>query len=80
LSAARGWGGKVHGVRQTLRESAWSLDLAWRPFSGALKDARISLHYTHYNNKTDQPSWVGYKNLFQDERDLKFFVIMPWKI
>ncbi|MDR0735741.1 MAG: OprD family outer membrane porin [Zoogloeaceae bacterium] len=80
LSAARGWGGKAHGIRQTLEEAAWSFDLTWRIPSGALKDTRVSLHYTHYNNKTDQPSWVGYKNLFQDERDLKFFVIVPWKI
>ncbi|MDR0672597.1 MAG: OprD family outer membrane porin [Zoogloeaceae bacterium] len=80
LSAARGWGGKAHGVQQPLKEAAWSFDLAWRPFSGTLKNIRISLHYTHYNNKTDQLSWTGYKNLFQDERDLKFFIIIPWKV
>jgi hypothetical protein len=80
LSAARGWGGQAHGVEQELKESAWSLDLTWRVPAGILKDTRVSLHYTHYNNKTGLPSWTGYKNLFQDERDLKFFVIMPWKI
>jgi hypothetical protein len=80
LSAARGWGGRVHGVDQALKENAWSLDLTWRMPAGALKDTRISLHYTHYDNKTDQPSLVGYKNLLQDERDLKFFVIVPWKL
>ncbi|MDR2625792.1 MAG: OprD family porin [Zoogloeaceae bacterium] len=80
LSAARGWGGKAYGVQQTLKEAAWSLDLTWVIPSGTLKNARIRLHYTHYDNKTDQPSWVGYKNLFQDERDLKFFVILPWKL
>ncbi|MDR3158592.1 MAG: OprD family porin, partial [Zoogloeaceae bacterium] len=44
LSAARGWGGKAHGVPQTLKEAAWSLDFTWVIPSGALKDARISLH------------------------------------
>jgi hypothetical protein len=80
LSAARGWGGRVYGVEQKLKENAWSFDLAYLVPSGALKNTRVSLHYTHYNNKTDQPSWNGYKNLFQDERDLKFFVMVPWKI
>jgi hypothetical protein len=80
VSAARGWGGQVYGVTQRLKESAWSLDLTWRIPAGTWKDTRVTLHYTHYNNKTDQPSWEGYKNLFQDERDLKFFVIVPWKI
>ncbi|MDR2364257.1 MAG: OprD family outer membrane porin [Zoogloeaceae bacterium] len=80
LSAARGWGGKAYGVRQTLKENAWSLDLTWIVPSGTLKNTRVTLHYTHYDNKTRLPSWTGYKNLFQDERDLKFFVIVPWKL
>jgi hypothetical protein len=80
LSAARGWGGKVYGVEQKLRESAWSFDLTYLTPAGPLKNTRFSLHYTRYNNKTRQPSWEGFKNLFQDERDLKFFIIVPWKI
>jgi hypothetical protein len=80
FSAARGQGGKVYGVAQELKEEAWSFDLRYVVPSGYLKDTRFSLHYTRYNNKTDQPSWEGYKNLFQDERDVKFMVIVPWKI
>jgi hypothetical protein len=80
ISAARGQGGKVYGVSQELKEQAWSLDLSYVIPSGNLKGTRFSLHYTHYDNKTDQPSWAGYKNLFQDERDVKFILIVPWKI
>jgi hypothetical protein len=80
LSAARGQGGKVYGVAETLRESAWSVDLTWLAPGGALKDTRIGLHYTRYDNHTHQPSWEGFKNLFQDERDIKFIVIIPWQI
>jgi hypothetical protein len=78
-SAVRGWGGQVRGVREHLEETAWSLDLTYRIPAGTFKDARLSLHYTHYDNKTHAPSWTGFKNLFQDERDLKFFVILPWQ-
>jgi hypothetical protein len=80
VSAARGWGGKVYGVSETLREKAWSVDLACAVTSGVLKDATLSLHYTHYDNRTRQPSWTGFKNLFQDERDLKVLLTVPWKL
>jgi len=61
-----------------LRERAWSADLAYAVPGGPLKNARISLHYTRYDNKTNQPSWTGYNNLFQDERDLKILLVIPW--
>ncbi|MDR3352304.1 MAG: OprD family porin [Zoogloeaceae bacterium] len=77
-SAAHGWGGRVYGVRERLKERAWSLDFSYRVPSGPLKGARLALHYTHYDNKTHEPSWTGFKNLFQDERDLKFSIILPW--
>ena len=80
LSAVRGQGGRVYGVRETLRESAWSLDLAWTAPFGALKGCRISLHYTRYDNRSRQPSWEGYKNSFQDERDFKFLIILPLRL
>ncbi|MCL2161410.1 MAG: OprD family porin [Betaproteobacteria bacterium] len=78
LSGAVGWGGRVHGVEERLRERAWSADLAYAVPDGPLKNARISLHYTRYDNKTNQPSWTGYNNLFQDERDLKILLVIPW--
>ncbi len=76
-SAARGWGGKVYGVEETLREHAYSLELGYVVPYGRLKNTSIRLHYTHYNNKTEQPSWSGFKNAFQDERDLKLIVSIP---
>ncbi|MDR2260238.1 MAG: hypothetical protein LBE06_04755 [Azoarcus sp.] len=80
LSAVQARGGKAYGVRETLRESAWSFDLAYLAPSGALKGSRISLHYTHYNNHTRQPSWEGFKNLFQDEHDFKFLIVLPLRL
>ncbi|GHU03719.1 hypothetical protein FACS1894158_02660 [Betaproteobacteria bacterium] len=78
-SAARGWSGRVYGVSETLKERAWSIDLGYRLSSGVLKDASFSLHYTRYDNGTHLPSWTGYKNLFQDERDVKVLVVIPWQ-
>ncbi|MCL1826385.1 MAG: OprD family porin [Betaproteobacteria bacterium] len=80
LSAVYGWGGRVYGVEERLRESAWSADFAYAVPSGSLKNARISLHTTRYRNKTHQPNWTGFKNLFQDERDLKILLVIPWKL
>ncbi|MDR3220514.1 MAG: OprD family porin [Candidatus Accumulibacter sp.] len=79
VSAARGWNGRVHGVAEILKERSWSIDMSYRMPSGALKDASLSVHYTRYDNGTHLPSWQGYKNLFQDERDLKVLLIIPWQ-
>jgi hypothetical protein len=78
VSAARGWGGRVHGVSETLKERAWSVDTSFQAPSGAWRNARLSLHYTRYDNATHLPSWTGFKNLFQDERDLKVLLTIPW--
>ncbi|MDR2164329.1 MAG: hypothetical protein LBO79_01595 [Zoogloeaceae bacterium] len=78
VSIARGWNGKVYGVREELREAAWSVDLGYRVLSGPLRDTRLTLHYTRYDNRTRQPGWTGYRNLFQDERDLKVLIVVPW--
>jgi hypothetical protein len=84
LSGAYGFGGNVYGAQERLRERAWSVDLGYAITRGPLKDARASLHYTRYDNRTKQPSWGwsdrGYKNLFQDERDLKLLLVIPWQI
>jgi len=80
FSLVHGWGGKVYGVKEKLRENAWSVDIAYTVPSGPLKNARASLHYTRYDNRTRLPSWEGYKNLFQDERDLKFLLVIPWQV
>ncbi|MDR2031465.1 MAG: hypothetical protein LBP86_04225 [Azoarcus sp.] len=80
LSTVHARGGRAYSLRETLRESAWSLDLTYLAPSGVLKGGRISLHYTHYDNHTRQPSWEGFKNLFQDEHDFKFLIVLPLRL
>jgi hypothetical protein len=75
-----GWGGQVYGVDKRMRESAWTLELIYTVPGGPLKNTRISLHYTRYDNKTNLPSWTGFNNLFQDERDVKFLLVIPWSL
>jgi hypothetical protein len=78
VSAACGWGGRAFGVSETLKERAWSVDLGYRAPSGVWKDASLSLHYTRYDNGTHLENWTGFQNLFQDERDLKVLLSLPW--
>ncbi|MDR2209077.1 MAG: OprD family porin [Azoarcus sp.] len=82
LSGVQGWGGRVHGVEERLRENAWSVDFAYTVPGGPLKNAFIGLHYTRYDNRTNLPSYPerGFKNLFQDERDLKILLTIPWQL
>jgi hypothetical protein len=79
ISAVYGHGGQVYGISENLRESAWSIHFTYAVPAGPLKGTRASLHYTEYDNHTRLPSWQGFKNLFQDERDLKILVIVPWQ-
>ena len=77
-SVVHGWGGEAYGVTQKLSERAYSVDLAYMRREGALKGTVVSIHYTHYNNRTNLPSWQGFKNAFQDERDIKFMISIPF--
>jgi len=79
VSGVVGWGAQVYGVDWRLRERAWSADLAYAVPSGPLKNARVSFHYTRYSNNSDLPSWTGFNNHFQDERDLKILLVIPWQ-
>ncbi len=78
FSLVRGWGGKAYGYTETLKERAYTIDLGYKITSGRLKETLITLHYIRYDNQTDLPSWTGFKNAFQDERDIKFIVTVPW--
>jgi hypothetical protein len=82
LSGVVGWGGRVYGVEERLRERAWSADLAYAIPGGPMKNTRLSLHYTRYSNNSNQPSYDdnGFKNLFQNERDLKILLVIPWQL
>ncbi|WP_082763197.1 OprD family outer membrane porin [Cedecea neteri] len=85
-SLAWGWDGKPArggewSARQRLTESAWNLDLVWQVQQGWAKDVMFKLHYTRYNNHSDNPDWSGgYANVFQDEKDIKFMMIAPFSI
>ncbi|CAK7036831.1 MAG: Chitoporin [Providencia sp.] len=64
-----------------LRESAWNFDILYTVQSGRAKDTLFKLHFTKYDNHTDIPSYGGgYGNIFQDEKDIKFMVMMPFTV
>ncbi len=64
-----------------LRESAWNFDILYTVQSGSAKDTLFKLHFTKYDNHTDIPSYGGgYGNIFQDEKDIKFMVMMPFTV
>ena len=66
---------------QRVKESAYSLDAMYTIQDGRAKGTLFKLHFTQYDNHSDNPSWGGgYGNMFQDERDVKFIVIAPFTI
>lgn len=85
-SYAYGWDARpstnpIYKQSSRLKESAWNLDLRYEVQQGPVKGALIKLHYTRYNNHSDNASWGGgYSNVFQDEKDVKFIVIAPFTI
>lgn len=66
---------------QRVIETAYSLDALYTVQAGFAKGTLFKLHYTRYDNHSDNPSWSnGYGNMFQDEHDLKFMAIAPFTI
>jgi len=48
---------------------------------GRAKGTQLKLDYTQYANHTNIPSWGGdYGNIFQDEKDVKFMVTVPFTL
>lgn len=78
ISFAYGWDGRAHGYSTHLREQALGFDLGYTLQEGRLKGSSFRLHYTEYKNRTSIPSWGAFKNAFQDERDIKLTVIIPF--
>ena len=79
-SYAQGWDGKAYGYSTRFREEAYGGDIAYTFQKGSFEGSMVKLHYTRYDNKTDLPSWTGFKNAFQDEHDIKFSVVIPFSI
>ena len=79
----RGWGAKpnklVENQHVRLTESAINFDTSYTIQSGKAKGSSFALHYTIYDNHSTIPSWQGgFNNVFQDEKDLKFIVTIPF--
>ena len=85
-SYAYGWDAKPstnrqYNQKQRLIESAYNFDLGYTVQESWAKDTTFQLHYTKYNNHSNIPSWGGgYGNIFQDERDIKFIVTIPFTV
>ena len=80
MGYSHGWDGKAYGYSQRLNEKALTLDLGYTVPDGRLKGSAVKAHYTEYRNGTSLPSWTGYKNAFQDERDFKLIVSFPFSL
>ncbi|MEH4658372.1 chitoporin ChiP [Phytobacter diazotrophicus] len=74
-------GDKYYDAGNSIKESAYSIDLLYTVQEGMAKGTLFKLHFTQYDNHSNIPSWGGgYNNIFQDERDVKFIVIAPLNI
>lgn len=79
VSGVAAAGAKVEGYDE-LVELAYSVFANYNIQEGALADATVSFHFTDYRNNSDAPSWAGYTNAFQDEKDFKVIVAVPFTI
>jgi hypothetical protein len=54
------------------------VDVSYTVPSGPLEGMKIKAHYMEYTNSSDMPDWQGFKNAFQDERDCKLLITIPF--
>ncbi len=86
VSYAYGWDAKpssnpIYNQSQRLKESAINFDLMYQIKHGKAKDTSFKLHYTKYDNHSDLASYQGgFSNIFQDETDVKFIVVIPFSL
>jgi hypothetical protein len=74
-------GQREDNASNKIKESSYSLDALYTVQEGRAKGTLFKLHFTQYDNHSENPSWGGgYGNMFQDERDVKFIVIAPFTI
>lgn len=68
-------------LSQRLKASAWNLDPIYQIQQGRARDTLFKLHDTRYDNHSDLPGYSGgYGNIFQDEKDIKFMVVVPFTL
>ncbi len=90
-SYAYGWNAKPASVNDSpdrwyrqgnkISESSWSLDGLYTVQEGRAKGTLFKLHFTQYNNHSNIPDGAGgYGNMFQDERDVKFIMMVPFSL
>lgn len=77
--AAVGVDGRGYDINERLNEWAFTLDFGYVRQDGPLQGLFVKVHYTHYVNGTDKPSWT-YRNAFQSERDFKLLVGIPFSL
>ncbi len=77
---SHGWDGEARGYSTHLNERAWAVDLIYTVPEGPLKGASVKAHYMEYRNSTDLDDWQGFKNAFQDERDFKLLITIPFSL
>lgn len=75
---SHGWDGKARGYSGRLNEWAFAFDLGYVAPSGPLQGGSVKAHYTEYRNSSNKPDWIGFKNAFQDERDFKLLIVVPF--
>jgi len=85
-SYAYGWDARPSSFKdfnqnQRLQESAFNLDILYTVQHGQMKGMQFKLHFTQYNNHSNIPSFSnGYRNIFQDERNVKFLITAPFTL
>ncbi len=80
VGAGLGWDGQAYGVSGHFKEWAFTFDLNYTRQEAPLQGAFAKLHLTAYRNGTDFPDWNPYKNGFQSEHDVKFFIGVPFDL
>jgi len=78
VTYSHGWDGKARGYSTHLNERAWAVDLIYTVPEGPLQGATIKAHYMEYKNSTGLNDWEGFQNAFQDERDFKLLITIPF--
>ncbi len=80
VSYSHGWDGRAYGISDRLNEKGIAFDLGYTVPDGPLKGISVKAHYLIYRNGSDQDSWQNFKNAFQDERDFKLTVSIPFSL